>query len=40
VNKSEFAPYAQTYMKVTSLATDSFKELNLSETLRAVGGEL
>lgn len=40
VDKSEFAPYAQTYMKVTSLAMDSFKELNLSETLRAVGGEL
>jgi hypothetical protein len=40
VDKREFAPYAQTYMEVTSLAMDSFKELNLSETLRSVGGEL
>lgn len=40
VDKREFATYARTYMKVTSLAMDSFKELNLSETLRSVGGEL
>ncbi len=40
VDKSEFTAYAQTYMKVTGLATDSFKELNLLETVRAVGKEL
>lgn len=40
VDKSELASYAQAYMKVTSLAMDSFEKLNLPETLRAVGKEL
>jgi hypothetical protein len=37
LDKTEFAPYAQTYMKVTSLVWDSFEKLKLSETLSAVG---
>ena len=37
---SELTPYTQIYIKVTSLAMDSLKELNLPETLLAVGKEL
>jgi hypothetical protein len=40
MDKTEVAPYAQTSMKVTSLAMDSFKELSLPETVRTVGKEL
>ena len=40
VDKNESASYAQTYINVTSLAMDSYEELNLAETLRAVGKEL
>lgn len=40
VEKSESSAYAETFMKVIGLALDAFKELNLSETIRAVGTEL
>ncbi|MGC1483301.1 MAG: hypothetical protein WA789_05865 [Candidatus Acidiferrum sp.] len=39
-DSSELTDYAQTYMKVRGLATSSFKELGLLETVRAVGKEL
>ncbi len=40
VDKDDFTSFAQTHAQVTGLAMDSFKELNLSETLRAIRKEL
>lgn len=40
VTKNEITTYKYTYFKVMRLSYDSFKELNLPETLRAVGKEL
>lgn len=38
--KSDAAAYAETFMRVLELSTDSFKQLDLRDTLRAVGKEL
>jgi len=37
LEKADTATYANTFMKVIDIAIDSFKELNLSETLRVAG---
>ena len=40
VEKTDFTSYAEVHMRVTGLTMDSFKELNLPETIRAIGKEL